>query len=109
MAFSEMEALLAMSPESDAHGRVNYNDFVAAMLDTSCVAKEQGAVRRSFEVLDTDGDGKITATDIVKASGGRLNEADARAMVSETVGRDVGVDEEAEVDYATFERMMRAS
>lgn len=50
MPAAELESLIAMFPESDRHGRINYNDFVAAMLDTSCVAKQDSAVRRSFEV-----------------------------------------------------------
>jgi calcium-dependent protein kinase len=106
--FSELESLLEMYPDGEQHGMINYNDFVAAMLDTACVTKERKAVRRSFEVLDADGDGKITAIDIVKASGGRMSVEKAREMVSETIGNSFAADEDVELDYATFEKMMQA-
>lgn len=39
------------------------------MLDSNRVARRKEAVRRSFEELDKDGDGFITAEDLVKVGG----------------------------------------
>ncbi len=41
-------------------GEIDYEEFIAAMLDSRRVAKRKEAVRRSFESLDRDGDGFIT-------------------------------------------------
>ncbi len=41
-------------------GTIDYEEFIAAMLDSKRVAKRKEAVRRSFEQLDRDKDGYIT-------------------------------------------------
>lgn len=65
-------------------------------------------MRRSFEALDQDGDGMISAEDIVKASKGRFSVEVAREMVEETLGPDAQPQngEDVQVDFAAFEKMM---
>lgn len=43
------------------------------MLDSNRVARRKEAVRKSFEELDKDGDGFITAEDLVKVHGWGLS------------------------------------
>ena len=42
--FEELESLLELDPAIDADGMIDYNDFVAAMLDTDRVSKKREAV-----------------------------------------------------------------
>ena len=65
-------------------------------------------MRRSFEALDTDGDGVISAADIVKASKGRFSVEVAREMVTEAAGREPEDGAVDHIDYATFEKMMQS-
>jgi calcium-dependent protein kinase len=58
---------LFQASDVDGSGQIDYSDFLAAMLDSNRVARRKEAVRKSFEELDRDGDGFITAEDIVKA------------------------------------------
>lgn len=68
-------------------------EFIAAMLDSSRVARRKDAVRQSFEELDRDGDGFITAEDLVKVMMPRGASIElAREMVNE-------VDSQGRVDY----------
>jgi calcium-dependent protein kinase len=45
-------------------GVIDYEDFIASMLDSQRVALRVDAVRSSFEKLDRDGDGYISVQDL---------------------------------------------
>jgi len=47
-------------------GVIDYEEFIAAMLDSHRVAQRIGAVRSSFEQLDRDGDGFISVQDLAQ-------------------------------------------
>jgi calcium-dependent protein kinase len=47
-------------------GVIDYEEFIAAMLDSNRVARRRDAVRRSFEQLDRDGDGYISVEDLAQ-------------------------------------------
>ncbi len=48
---SEMQELF-MASDLDGSGKIDYEEFIAAMLDSNRVARRKEAVRRSFEELD---------------------------------------------------------
>ena len=62
---SEMQELFTAS-DIDGTGQIDYEEFIAAMLDSNRVARRAEAVRKSFEELDKDGDGFISPEDLVK-------------------------------------------
>jgi calcium-dependent protein kinase len=61
----EMSELFQVSDMS-GQGVIDYEEFIAAMLDSNRVAKRRDAVRRSFEQLDRDGDGYISVEDLAQ-------------------------------------------
>ncbi|KAI8464717.1 MAG: kinase-like domain-containing protein [Monoraphidium minutum] len=107
----EMAELMAAS-DLDGSGRIDYEVFMAAMMDSHRVARKRGAVRRSFEQLDRDGDGLITPQDLAavlaagdaplrRGAAGRAASFDiAASIVSEVDGGRKGG-----VDFEDFERM----
>ncbi|KIY93774.1 hypothetical protein MNEG_14187 [Monoraphidium neglectum] len=50
----------------DGRGRIAYDEFIAAMMDSSRVMSRKGAARRSFQELDRDGDGVISVEDLAQ-------------------------------------------
>ncbi|KAF5836831.1 kinase-like domain-containing protein [Dunaliella salina] len=99
---SEMQDLFHAS-DIDGTGQIDYEQFIAAMLDSNRVARRKEAVRKSFEQLDRDGDGYITAADLVRVMPRGSSIEVAREMVSE-----VDKKGEGRVDYAEFHKMMQA-
>ncbi|MEW5313687.1 MAG: hypothetical protein WDW38_005232 [Sanguina aurantia] len=98
---AEMAELFSAS-DIDGTGLIDYEEFIAAMLDSSRVARRKDAVRQSFEELDRDGDGFITAEDLVKVMMPRGASIElAREMVNE-------VDSQGRVDYNEFAKMMQS-
>lgn len=61
----EMTELFRASDMS-GQGMIDYEEFIAAMLDSHRVALRKGAMRRSFEQLDRDGDGYISVQDLAE-------------------------------------------
>eukprot|EP00798_Chlamydomonas_sp_ICE-L_P021962 gene21962-29013_t len=53
---SEMQALFHAS-DIDGSGQIDYEEFIAAMLDSDRVSRRHEACGKSFEELDKDGDG----------------------------------------------------
>lgn len=49
-------------------GVIDYEEFIAAMLDSQRVAQRLDCVRSSFETLDRDGDGFISVQDLQQVS-----------------------------------------
>ncbi|KAJ9522392.1 hypothetical protein QJQ45_008319 [Haematococcus lacustris] len=82
IAESEMQELFHAS-DIDGTGQIDYEEFIAAMLDSNRVARRKEAVRKSFEELDKDGDGFITAEDLVKVMPRGSSIELAREMVEE--------------------------
>lgn len=50
-------------------GMIDYEEFIASMLDSQRVAMRTDAVRSSFEKLDRDGDGYISVQDLHQVRG----------------------------------------
>lgn len=67
----EMNELFQVSDMS-GRGVIDYEEFIAAMLDSNRVAARRDAVRHSFEQLDRDGDGYISVEDLAQVGGGWL-------------------------------------
>ncbi len=87
---------------SDDSGTIDYEQFIAAMLDSNRLARRKDAVRTSFEQLDMDGDGFITVDDLCKLLPSSRRSMDlARSMVEE-----VDKNHDGRVDYQEFSEMM---
>jgi Ca2+-binding EF-hand superfamily protein len=89
---------------TDDSGTIDYEQFIAAMLDSNRVARRKDAVRTSFEQLDLDGDGFITVEDLCRLlpnSRSRRSIDLARSMVEE-----VDKNHDGRVDYQEFSEMM---
>jgi len=99
---SEMQELFHAS-DIDGTGQIDYEEFIAAMLDSNRVARRKEAVRKSFEELDKDGDGFITAEDLVKVMPRGSSIELARDMVNE-----VDKNGDGRVDYHEFQQMMQS-
>ncbi|KAL6763509.1 kinase-like domain-containing protein [Haematococcus lacustris] len=102
IAESEMQELFHAS-DIDGTGQIDYEEFIAAMLDSNRVARRKEAVRKSFEELDKDGDGFITAEDLVKVMPRGSSIELAREMVEE-----VDRNGDGRVDYNEFQQMMQS-
>jgi len=98
----EMQELFHAS-DIEGSGQIDYEEFIAAMLDCSRVARRKEAVRKSFEELDKDGDGFITAEDLVKVMPRGSSLEIAQDMVDE-----VDKDRDGKVNYQEFEKMMQS-
>ena len=61
----ELSALF-MVADISGQGVIDYEEFIAAMLDSQRVAQRLDAVRSSFEQLDRDGDGYISVQDLAQ-------------------------------------------
>lgn len=99
---SEMQELFHAS-DIDGTGQIDYEEFIAAMLDSNRVARRKEAVRRSFEELDRDGDGYITAEDLVKVMPRGTSIELAREVLEE-----VDKNRDGRVDYQEFAVMMQS-
>lgn len=99
---SEMQELFHAS-DIDGSGQIDYEEFIAAMLDSNRVARRKEAVRRSFEELDRDGDGYITAEDLVKVMPRGTSIELAREVLQE-----VDKNRDGRVDYQEFAVMMQS-
>lgn len=87
---------------TDDSGTIDYEQFIAAMLDSNRVARRKDAVRSSFEQLDLDGDGFITVEDLCRVLPNSRRSMDlARSMVEE-----VDKNHDGRVDYQEFSEMM---
>eukprot|EP00879_Flechtneria_rotunda_P013370 GHRR01013960.1.p3 GENE.GHRR01013960.1~~GHRR01013960.1.p3 ORF type:complete len:146 (+),score=54.78 GHRR01013960.1:753-1190(+) len=106
----EMAELFNASDMS-GQGLIDYEEFIAAMLDSKRVAQRRGAVRRSFEHLDRDGDGYISVEDLASVlqderptlkgpAGRRLSLNMAYTMVKE-----VDADKDGTVSYEDYRKM----
>jgi len=98
----EMTEMFRVS-DMDGTGQIDYEEFIAAMLDSNRVAKRPEAVRKSFEELDKDGDGFITAEDLVKVMPRGSSIELAREMLNE-----VDKNNDGRVDYNEFKQMMQS-
>ncbi|KAF8066328.1 CPK24 [Scenedesmus sp. PABB004] len=114
LAPGELDELLRLSDVS-GRGSIDYEMFLAAMLDSGRVAARRDAVRRSFETLDRDGDGFISVEDLaqvlqderpaMRGPGGRkLSMEVAHVMV-----REVDADCDGTVSYEDFRAMWGAA
>lgn len=61
-------------------GVIDYEEFIASMLDSQRVALRSGAVRSSFEKLDRDGDGYISVQDLAQVCGIRRGGGDLSCL-----------------------------
>eukprot|EP00878_Enallax_costatus_P003721 GHUV01003937.1.p1 GENE.GHUV01003937.1~~GHUV01003937.1.p1 ORF type:complete len:229 (+),score=98.19 GHUV01003937.1:2696-3382(+) len=106
----EMTELFRASDMS-GQGMIDYEEFIAAMLDSHRVALRKDAVRRSFEQLDRDGDGYISVQDLAEVlqnerpamkgpQGRKMSLEMAHVMVKE-----VDVDMDGNVSYEEFKQM----
>jgi calcium-dependent protein kinase len=59
---------LFMVADISGQGMIDYEEFIAAMLDSQRVAQRLDCVRSSFETLDRDGDGFISVQDLQQVS-----------------------------------------
>lgn len=58
-----------MVADITGQGMIDYEEFIASMLDSQRVAARSDAVRSSFEKLDRDGDGYISVQDLQQVGG----------------------------------------
>lgn len=72
----------------DGSSRINYEQFIAAMLDSHRVIQRPAALRRSFEMLDKDGDGVISSDDLASHLEALQRQQEAGEEAAGAVGRD---------------------
>ncbi|EAK88852.1 calcium/calmodulin dependent protein kinase with a kinas domain and 4 calmodulin-like EF hands [Cryptosporidium parvum Iowa II] len=99
--------------DSDGSGSIDYTEFIAATLDSKQYSKEQ-VCWAAFKVFDQDGNGKITANELLnvfsynseQGSAGINDKAlsDVKNMIKE-----VDVDGDGEIDFQEFLEMFRRS
>jgi Ca2+-binding EF-hand superfamily protein len=104
---TDMDELIRAS-DIDGRGQIDYEEFIAAMLDSNKVARRRDAVRRSFEWLDSDGDGFITAEDLYKELARRPNHGGHRASVemAREMLAEADNDGDGKVTFQDFQAMM---
>ena len=86
IGFSTANGTEPMATGPAGQAVVSYRAFAAAMLTAEAIAYERGAIAATFRALDVDGDGTISAADLVAASCGRVSSAVAEEMIYETAG-----------------------
>lgn len=99
--------------DSDGSGSIDYTEFIAATLDSKQYSKEH-VCWAAFKVLDQDGNGKITANELLnvfsysseQGSAGISDNAlsDVKNMIKE-----VDVNGDGEIDFQEFLEMFRRS
>lgn len=87
-------------------GTVNYDAFVAALLDAGDLKRGSSVVTGAFQTLDLEQAGKITVRDLVITSNSRLSTEAAEDMVHQVCQRtgnkhDLTIDFDAFVDAMT--------
>eukprot|EP00775_Hariotina_reticulata_P011602 gene11602-11746_t len=106
----EMRELFQVSDLS-GKGTIDYEEFIAAMLDSNKVALQVKAMRSSFEQLDRDGDGFISVEDLASVlhderllRKGVCCRRMSFEMAADIV-REVDDDNDGSVSFAEFEKM----
>lgn len=111
--FMDEEELTELFLVADITGQgvIDYEEFIAAMLDSHRVAQRIGAVRSSFEQLDRDGDGFISVQDLAQVlQDGHLSRkgpAGRRCSwkMAEELVAEVDLDKDGTVSYEEFRNM----
>lgn len=87
----------------DNSGQVDYTEFIASCLD-STIKKNEGFLKKEFEKLDSDKDGKLNKDDIAQiVSADTVNSnMDIQRMIDEA-----DLDGDGKIDYSEFLVLLR--
>eukprot|EP01025_Chloroclados_australasicus_P011430 TRINITY_DN14954_c0_g1_i4.p1 TRINITY_DN14954_c0_g1~~TRINITY_DN14954_c0_g1_i4.p1 ORF type:complete len:575 (-),score=51.32 TRINITY_DN14954_c0_g1_i4:1356-3080(-) len=84
----------------DSNNNLQYLDFISAMLNTKKILQQRKTARKSFELLDEDGDGIISARDLALTSGYRISVEEATFLMQDYLFLHGGI------DYDSFQRLI---
>jgi calcium-dependent protein kinase len=87
----------------DNSGQVDYTEFIASCLDGT-IKKNEKFLRKEFEKLDSDKDGKLNKEDIeqIVHSDTNVNKIDVQRMIDEA-----DLDGDGKIDYSEFLVLLR--
>lgn len=88
----------------DNSGQVDYTEFIASCLDGT-IKKNESFLRKEFEKLDSDKDGKLNKGDIeqiVHTDTANVNVLDIQKMIDEA-----DLDGDGKIDYSEFLVLLR--
>jgi Ca2+-binding EF-hand superfamily protein len=104
----EMEKLFTII-DVDHSGKINFNEFVAACIDTRRV--DEQALKEAFNRLDYRRRGKISVEDVKLYLGDTMDEDDIRNAMKEIASSEIpgGEDADVTIDYHRFHDVMSRS
>lgn len=102
----ELEAIIK-DADIDGDGTIDFDEFIEMMTsqeekDSQCTQKEN--LRKTFEIFDTDGSGKISSDElkiVMKKLGEELTDFQIQEMIKEADS-----DGDGEIDFEEFVRMV---
>jgi len=101
----EMIAEIIKEVDADGSGEIDFDEFVALMLDGKKSREEE--LKEAFEKFDADGNGVITLDELklaMKSVGDELGDEEIQQMMKEA-----DTDGNGSVDFAEFCKMMNAA
>lgn len=94
--------------DSDGNGAIEYSEFIAACLDHKFYEQES-VCRAAFRVFDLDGDGKITLEELHKVFAINFVKQALTREEIETIIQEVDLDNDMEISFEEFRRMMQGN
>ena len=110
---AEIEQLF-IEMDIDRSGTIEYEEFTATLFNWAVLSKTKhwtGLVRRVFNEIDTDGDGKISVAELASMFQESTGEGDAdfAGAVAEEMLQKVDLNDDGEIDFNEFLELLEAS
>merc|ERR1711935_1261025 len=103
---SDLDEMLN-SLDQDGTGSIDYNEFLALMLDRQDFLEED-ICRAAFRVFDVTGDGRITLEEMKMVLSNPIMDTD-NSIDFEQLMAEVDINGDGEIDFDEFMQMMRKS
>ncbi len=92
--------------DTDGNGTINYTEFLAATMDATTFLRES-YIKTAFKMFDTDGSGKISASELHNLLGGEnFRDVYSQAQLDQAIS-EVDENGDGEIDFEEFLTMMR--